>query len=112
MAGLDPTVQVALITTLGTFLVAILGLAAEALRRHAKALDEVRQNTREAKEQVVNSHSTNLRDDIDDLRKAIEHSIGLQHQHGKEIAGLRADLRLERQERLEVSRRLDSHLSG
>ena len=119
MKDLDPTVQVALVTVAGTVLVALLGLVAEALRRHSKSLNEVKENTREAKEQVKNSHKTNLRDDLDQVVLLLNRALENQARHDEslrdlahDVNGLRTEIRHERDERLEVSRRLDTHMTG
>ncbi|WMI33348.1 hypothetical protein SEA_PROVOLONE_27 [Streptomyces phage Provolone] len=107
----EPTVQVALVTTGGTILVTLIGVVVEMLRRNHKALSEVQENVTIARDQVANSHSTNLRDDMDRLHDDVREVLDVLRQHGSEIGGLRADLRQERAERMEVSRRLDTHLS-
>lgn len=101
---MTPDLGVAVVSTLGTVVVAVLGLLAEALRRHYRVISELRENTREAREQVKNSHGTNLRDDIDDLHVDVRQIL-------TEMGRFRDDLALEREERLEVSRRLDAHLT-
>jgi hypothetical protein len=108
--AMEPTVQVALVSTGGTILVTLIGVCVEFMRRQHKALTEVRDNTQEARDQVANSHSTNLRDDMDRLHDDVREVLDVLRQHGSEIGGLRADLRQERVERLAVSERLDNHL--
>jgi hypothetical protein len=98
---------------------ALVGIFAEYVRRKLNAVSDTvtsaEDHAREAKEQVKNSHSTNLRDDMDrmhdDVREAlrliVEHGESLKR-HGSEIGGLRADIRQERQERLHLSQRVDT----
>lgn len=119
MTDLDPTVQVSLVTLVGSVLLAVLGIFGEYIRRKINAVTAtvgtVEEHAREAKEQVKNSHDTNLRDDLDrmhdDIREALrllgEHGDDLKR-HGSEIGGLRADMRLERDERLHLSKRVDT----
>lgn len=95
---MDPIVQVALISALVT----IVGMLAEGWRRQHKVLTETRDNSRETREQTKNSHSTNLRDDIDDLHDSVRLTL-------TSLADLRVDMRLEREERLDVARRLEAH---
>lgn len=116
---MEPTVQVALISAAGTVLVALVGVLTEALRRHHKAITEVKENTREAREQVKNSHKTNLRDDLDTVVLLLNKALENQAVHDEsmrtlsaDIGGLRAEIRHERDERLEVSRRLDAHMTA
>lgn len=115
---MDPTVQVAIVTTAGGIGVAVVGALAEFVRRQGKAINEVREHSQEARKQVQNSHSTNLRDDVDRVLAGIEKLVAGQanhaealRQHGREIGGLRRDIAHERVERLEVARRLDGHLT-
>ncbi|WJN63122.1 tail needle protein [Streptomyces phage phiScoe44] len=108
---MEPTVQVALVTTGGTILVTLIGVVVEFLRRNHKALAEVKENAQVARDQVANSHTTNLRDDMDRLHDDVREVLDVLRTHGAEIGGLRADLRQERIERLAVSERLDHHLT-
>ena len=84
------------------------------LRRHGKALDEVRDHATATRHEVQNSHPTNLRDDVDRVLTGLDRVLDGQanqdralRQHGAEIAGLRAEVLLERDERLTVEKRLD-----
>lgn len=100
MSTLDPTVQVAIVT--GVF--GLAGIALEFMRRHGKQLGEVRA-------QVQNSHSTNLRDDVDGVLDRLDQVLEGQRQHSSEISGLRRDLAQERKERMAVANRLDEHIA-
>lgn len=91
---IDPTVQVALVT----------GVAALATATVPILLQ--RKQLRRVEDQVVNSHSTNLRDDVDRVIEGLERVLANQHRHDAELAALRADLRVEREERLELERRI------
>ncbi|WJN63041.1 tail needle protein [Streptomyces phage phiScoe3] len=108
---MEPTVQVALVSTGGTIGVAMLGVFVELLRRNHKALSEVKENAQEARDQVANTHSTNLRDDLDRVHDDVREVLDVLRQHGSEIAGLRTDLRQERVERHALSERVDHHLA-
>ncbi|MFF3249745.1 DUF2746 domain-containing protein [Actinacidiphila glaucinigra] len=110
--AMDPNVQVALVGAGGTVTVALIGIVAELLRRQAGALAEVREHAREARDQVSNTHSTNLRDDLDSVMSRIDRVIDAQEVHGRELAGLREDIAHERRERLAVAERLDDHLAA
>lgn len=105
--ALDSDVQAALVTAIGAVLVALVGVALELLRRSHKRLGAV-------SEQVENNHASNLRDDVDRLLSGVDQLLdGQQNQddllreHTRDIGGLRAELRQERAERLDVERRMD-----
>ncbi|WP_327292434.1 DUF2746 domain-containing protein [Streptomyces sp. NBC_01198] len=114
---INPDVQVSIITAGGVVGTAALGLLAEMLRRNTAALAEVREHTQEARDQVANTHTTNLRDDldrvIDGLDRVLEgqarHDEAL-NQHGRDIGGLREEVAHERRERLALAERLDDHV--
>ncbi|WP_371671219.1 DUF2746 domain-containing protein [Streptomyces sp. NBC_00289] len=108
----DPSVQVAVVTAGGTVGVALVGVLVELVRRQGSALAEVREHAQEAREQVSNTHSTNLRDDLDRVIAGLDRVLEGQAEHSRDIRGLRADLSHERIERLAVSERLDSHISS
>ncbi|AVE00406.1 hypothetical protein SEA_OZZYJ_25 [Streptomyces phage OzzyJ] len=110
-AAESPT-QVALITTGGTIAVALIGALVELLRRQHNAIEEVRSNAQEARDQVANTHSTNLRDDLDELHEDVREVLRVLSRHTEEIGGLRDDLRQERRERLAVADRLDDHITS
>ncbi|MEV4642780.1 DUF2746 domain-containing protein [Actinoplanes sp. NPDC049548] len=101
--ALDATVQAATVTALGTIIVALVGIALELLRRNHKRLGTVR-------DQVQNNHDTNLRDDVDQVLTGLDDVKNMLHQHGRDIGGIREELRHERAERLDVERRLTDHL--
>ncbi|AVO22508.1 hypothetical protein PBI_PAEDORE_25 [Streptomyces phage Paedore] len=110
--------QVALVTAGGTVAVTLIGTLVELLRRQNNAINEVRENAQEARDQVANTHSTNLRDDLDRVIDGLEAVLAGQarhdealRQHGREIGGLRTDLAHERAERLAVAERLDGHIA-
>ena len=107
---MSPDVQVAIITTLGAVIVGLLGylgVAHAGLRRDAKA----------TREQVQNSHSTNLRDDLDDVRRNLalvldsqQSNTALLRSHGYELGHLRRDIQQERSERERLDSRFDDVL--
>lgn len=107
---MSEAVQVAIITTGGTVLVALVGVLVELVRRQHKVIGEVREATHHTREQVLNSHTTNLRDDIDRVLGGIEQLHENQRQHGYELGHLRRDLQQERRERMALSERVDSHM--
>lgn len=56
-------------------------------------LNAVGKNTSQTAEHVVNSHSqTNLRDDIDVLKRGIERIAEVQEHQGSDIRGMRAEI--------------------
>lgn len=103
--AMEPGVQVALVTAGGTVMVAAIGILAEFARRQSSTLTEVR-------DQVANTHDTNLRDDLDAVMYRIDRVIDSQEQHGKSIDRLCNEIGQERRERLSVSDRLDAHLES
>jgi len=110
--ALDSSVQVALITTGGTVGVALVGVLVELVRRQGNALADVAENVQVARDHVANTHTTNLRDDIDSLMYRIDRVMDAQESHGRELAALRADIAHERRERLAVAERLDDHVAA
>ncbi|AYD87061.1 minor tail protein [Mycobacterium phage NicoleTera] len=60
-------------------------------KKHTKTLGDI-------KEQVANSHTTNLRDDIDELNRILREGFS---ETRRDISGLREELRTERIERIE-----------
>lgn len=105
--AMDAGVQAAVVTSVGTVAAAGLGVVG-VMRRQSRALGEVRENAREAREQVTNSHKTNLRDDLDRVINALELVLEGQRRHDSELSQLRSDLGQERRERLELEVRVDS----
>lgn len=102
LASLDPTVQVALVGLIGTFLT----LLCEGLRRQHKALGEVKEHAQAARHQVQNSHATNLRDDLDRMHEDVRQVLEVVRSHGYELGHLRSDLQQERTERQQLADRL------
>lgn len=110
--ALDSSVQVALVTAGGTVGVALVGVLVELVRRQGNALSEVRENVQVARDHVANTHTTNLRDDLDSVLHRIDRVIDAQEVHGRELAALRQDIAHERRERLAVAERLDDHMAA
>ncbi|NUK41797.1 DUF2746 domain-containing protein [Streptomyces lunaelactis] len=108
---LDPNVQVALVSAGGVITAAFMGVVIELVRRQGTALAEVREHAQEAREQVSNTHTTNLRDDLDRVISGLDRVLEGQAEHSRDIRELRAELSHERIERLAVSERLDTHIS-
>ncbi|MEV1109927.1 DUF2746 domain-containing protein [Micromonospora sp. NPDC049751] len=105
--ALEVPVQQSLITAGGTVVVGLIGVLVELLRRQNKKLSEVKDHASAARDQVQNSHKTNLRDDVDRVIAGLEQLLEGQRQHTRDIGGLRDEIRHERVERLEVERRVD-----
>ncbi|MFF7254784.1 DUF2746 domain-containing protein [Streptomyces microflavus] len=110
--ALAPATQAALVSAAGTVLVALVGVLVELVRRQGTALNEVREHAQEARDQVSNTHTTNLRDDLDRVISGLDRVLTGQAEHSRDIRELRIELTHERAERLAVSERLDSHISG
>jgi hypothetical protein len=90
---MDPTITAAIIATLP-------GAATLVLAAHN------RRHTAVIRAEVTNSHTTNLREDVDKVLDKLDAVIEGQTRHDSEIASLRADMRVERQERLALAERL------
>lgn len=97
---METAIIVACISALGS-----LGVAWISHRIH-KTNKTTAEEVAEVKAQVQNSHDTNLRDDIDRVLDGIAALVEGQRRHDAEIAGLRTDLRIERQERLALADRI------
>lgn len=93
VVNIEPEILVALITA-GFAAVAAVGV--ELLRRHRDTAADIAAT----REQVQNSHKTNLRDDIDNLHDDVREVL-------TQLTEARADLRVEREERLALSKRLN-----
>jgi hypothetical protein len=105
MSWLDnPTVQVALISTIGAILVAVVGLIGSRMAKHGRQIAESAADVKEVKEQVVNSHPTNLRADLDGIREDMRQGFTILHDT---IHDIRVDAAWERRERMDLSKRVD-----
>jgi len=109
---LDPAIREALISGGGTALVTLAGLITQLLRRQTKALAEVREHALEAREQVSNTHETNLRDDLDKVIGGLDQLLDGQARHEEALHDLRLEVAHERTERLAVADRLDTHMAA
>lgn len=99
IGAMSPEVLTAFITS-GFGLVGVLGgVIIPLLFRQKKAMKEVRH-------QVQNSHTTNLRDDLDRAVHGIERVLTVLDQHGQQITDLRTDLAWERRERMDLAQRV------
>ncbi|SNS50603.1 Protein of unknown function [Actinacidiphila glaucinigra] len=96
----------------GVVTAALVGVLVELVRRQGTAIAEVRENAQEARDQVSNTHATNLRDDLDRVIAGLDRVLEGQAEHSRDIRELRKELSHERAERLAVSERLDSHISS
>ena len=133
LAAIDPSVQAAVVTTIGLIVVALLGLIAEGLRRNHVATRSIKKDTRASREQVQNDHSTNLRDDVDRILEVIEKVAATtdslvdgQHRLGEGLRTAtvrldqlradqtqsRVDQAQERQERLAADERIGHHIES
>lgn len=93
---MSDSVQVALITAGFPLIAAMAALLVPYIFKQKRDMAVV-------KEQVANSHKSNLRDDIDLVIKLVE-SVK------DEVADLRGDIAWERRERMDAVRRLETHL--
>lgn len=89
---MSPEISVAAITASCAFIGAIV---VALIQRNATIADDIRAT----KEQVQNSHETNLRDDLDAMHETIRVVL-------RSVEGLHEEIRTERTERIAVSNRL------
>jgi len=102
-ALLDTDGGVALISGVLALIGIIVG---EVLRRQGNALKEVREHAAAVREQTQNSHTTNLRDDIDAVKDGVSALLMGQQLHADAITNLRTDLAWERRERMDLASRV------
>lgn len=76
--------------------------AVAAFMKQRQELKETRDTARKMLYQVENEHHSNLRDDIDDLAKAVKEGFQAVRQ---DVHGLQEEMRTERIERIEGDRR-------
>jgi hypothetical protein len=112
--ALEPSVQAAAVTALGAVFVALTGIVVELLRRQQKTIGAMKADAAATRDQVQNSHGTNLRDDVDKVLGGVDDLLAGQRRHdellrahARDIGGLRQEIRHERAERLDVERRLN-----
>ncbi len=94
---MTPEIYAAGITALGAMFAAVSVVVIQKLT--------IGRDIRETKEQVKNSHGTNLRMDLDSMHESIRTTL-------RAIEGLRSDIGQERDERLALSNRLDQHVKN
>jgi hypothetical protein len=113
---MDSTVIAALITSAPAAATAVLALHVRKGNAENRRANEV------VRAQVANSHTTNLRDDLDKVITGLETVLTNQAQQASalavvqenqrrtdaEIGGLRADMRVEREERLALARHMEA----
>lgn len=102
MMELAPTLGIALVSSVTAIIVAL--ISHFPLRRGVKA---AQQDAAVTREQVQNSHKTNLRDDIDIVMDKISEVLTVQRSTSNDVRQLREDLAIERRERLAVADRVD-----
>lgn len=108
VTGTDQTLAVAIISSLTAIVLAFMNQRTRAdLKRHGDKIEVVR-------DQVQNSHGTNLREDIDMVLRAQLNTDGMirmviegQRSHSTDLSQLRLDMAQERKERLAGDDRLD-----
>lgn len=99
---------VAISGLLAVILVQARSARAEARHRDAETkllLSRIDDNASKAKEQVTNSHVTNMRDDMDSTRFAVQQIVAEQARQAEVLTGVAADMR---EVRSSVAR-LDEH---
>lgn len=92
----DPQVLAAWIIGGLTLLTAILGIVLPKLLSQGRAIGRIH-------DQVTNSHETNLREDIDDLRALMIHGFQTM---GDQMSDIRLDVAWERRERMDLAERM------
>lgn len=81
-------------------------------RAGTRKVEQVQQTAEAIKDQVKNSHDTNLRDDIDKLAVLMTKAVEIGERNSAEIGHLRQDIHMERRERLSLADRFDSHVDA
>lgn len=104
--GIDPNT---IIAAASAVLVAVTGLMAEGMRRHAKSQ---KASMHVVKEQVQNSHSTNLRDDLDKVAELVQSVLDNQGRTHSDLTQIRTDLGTERTERLYLAGRIEGLITA
>lgn len=80
------TVSVAVITTVGSVVVALFGFMAHQLKG-------IKKDASEARYQVKNSHKSNMRDDMDAIHQEIRDFREERREDHKEVLAIRKDIR-------------------
>ncbi len=99
---MSPDIIVACITAGFAFVTAVV---VALIRRRYEVEDDILSGVEATKEQVQNSHKTNLRDDLDSMHETSRHILRL-------VEDLYEQILLERRERMALSERLDDHANG
>lgn len=94
---MTPEVTTMLVGGFAALLLAVFGFLGDLIRRK---LNTVKGHTEASREQVENSHTTNLRDDIDLILAGLTEVKTTLGDHSRELEGIRNDLRQERVERI------------
>lgn len=103
----EPTVLVAIVTTVGAIALALIGLFVDWAKRK---LDLIHDHAYASREQVQNSHTTNLREDMDRMHNDIRAVLIATDRNAEAIQAVAEDLRIERRERMAVAHRVDHAL--
>ncbi|AQT25848.1 hypothetical protein SimranZ1_36 [Mycobacterium phage SimranZ1] len=90
------------IAAIGTGIVGVLTVRGQ--RKGRERARQIDAKTDEIHEQTVNTHDTNMRDDLDEIRDLVRDGF---KQIQRDIGGLREELRTERLERIEGDKRRD-----
>jgi hypothetical protein len=99
-------VQVALVSAFGAIGVAVVGLIGSRMAKHGRQIASGAANIEAVREQVQNSHKTNLRDDIDSLRDEMRQGFRLVHEA---VHDVRVGLTWEARERQDLEQKLTGH---
>lgn len=102
----------AVVAVIGGVFAVITAAFTTLLARQHKAIKAVREDTTVAREQTANTHSTNLREDIDRVIALSERLIVGQDRHTEDLATLRTDIAWERRERMDLAARLTKHIDA
>lgn len=98
-------VWIALITGLGLILAAAVGGIMDQVRRNRASLTSLAESAHATREQVQNSHSTNLRDDIDGIHSDVRLILA-------SLERLNVELAAERAARIKGDDALAEHLTN
>jgi hypothetical protein len=108
-------VEAIVITVITSVFALITAFGVELIRRQNKRLTEVHDASRAALTQVKNNHSSNLRDDVDDLLDGLAAVLRGQDRHdsmfrrqSSDIRRISSELRAERREREALAERVEA----
>lgn len=93
-------------STIAGILTIIGAFVADGLRRNRRDLREIKGHSEETREQVKNSHGTNLRHDLDVVIAGVNKINDAIERQGDVLVMMRQDISWERRERIDLAERV------